>query len=168
MVGWHSPTQWTCVWANSRRWWRTGKPGMVQFMGSQSHDLGTEQQQSQTLRNTALEQINIQIANYGATGFCWKLVVLVLVVQSCPTFCNPMERSPPGSSVHGILQARILEWAAMPFSRGSSWPRDWTPVSHIAGRFFTIWVIREVLVETRGYQNLSFHDLTANFFFNAE
>ena len=44
------------------------------------------------------------------------------------------------SSVHGILQARILEWVAIPFSRGSSWPRDWTRVSCIAGRFFTIWV----------------------------
>jgi len=44
--------------------------------------------------------------------------------------------SPPGSSVHGILQARKLEWVAMPFSRGSSGPRDLTQVSHIAGRFF--------------------------------
>ena len=47
--------------------------------------------------------------------------------------------SPPGSSVHGIVQARILEWAAMPFSRGSSGPRDLTQVSRIAGRFFTAW-----------------------------
>ena len=49
----------------------------------------------------------------------------------------------PGSSVHGILQARILEWVAIPFSRGFSWPRDWTQVSCIAGRFFTVWAIRE-------------------------
>ena len=76
----------------------------------------TEQQQSQTLRNTALEQINKQIANYGATSFCWKLVVLVLVVQSCPTFCNPNDRSLPGSSVHGISQARMLEQVAISFS----------------------------------------------------
>ena len=53
-----------------------------------------------------------------------KLEIEVLVAQS--TLCNPMDCSPPGSSVHGILQARILEWVAMPFSRGSSWPRDWT------------------------------------------
>ena len=118
---------------------------------AKSHNLATEQQ-SQTLRNTALEQINEQIANYGATN-CWKLVVLMLVIQSWPTFCDPMDRSPPGSSVHGILQARILEWAAMPFSGGSSPPRDWTQVSRIAGRFFTIWAIREALVETREYQN---------------
>ena len=53
--------------------------------------------------------------------------------------CDPMDCSPPGSSVHGILQARILEWAAILFSRGSSQPRDQTWVSSIAGRFFTIW-----------------------------
>ena len=48
------------------------------------------------------------------------------VTQSCPTLCDPMDRSPPGSSVHEILQARILEWVAVSFSRGSSQPRDWT------------------------------------------
>ena len=48
------------------------------------------------------------------------LVVVVLVVQSCPTLCNSMDCSPPGSPVHGILQARILEWVAIPFSRGFS------------------------------------------------
>ena len=47
-----------------------------------------------------------------------------LVAQSCLALCDPMDCSSPGSSVHGILQARILEWAAIPFSRGSSWPRD--------------------------------------------
>ena len=51
---------------------------------------------------------------------------------SCPTLCNPMD-----STVHGILQARILEWVAFPFSRGSSQPRGRTQVSHIEGRFFT-------------------------------
>ena len=55
-----------------------------------------------------------------------------------------MDCSPPGSSVHGILQARILEWVAIPFSRRSSLPRDWTWVSPMAGRFFTIWANREV------------------------
>ena len=52
-----------------------------------------------------------------------------------------MDHSPPGSSVHGVLQARTLEWIAIPFSRGSSWPREQTQVSHITGRFFTIWAI---------------------------
>ena len=52
-----------------------------------------------------------------------------------------MNSSPPGFSVHGVLQARILEWVAIHFSRGSSWPRNWTLVSCIAGRFFVIWEI---------------------------
>ena len=54
----------------------------------------------------------------------------VKVTQLCPTLCNPMDYT-----VHGILQARILEWVAFPFSRGSSQPRDQTQVSHIAGGF---------------------------------
>ena len=68
----------------------------------------------------------------------WPESWSVSVTQSCPPLCDPMDCSPPGSSVHGILQARILEWVAIPFSRGSSWTRDWTWVSFIAGRFFTI------------------------------
>ena len=67
------------------------------------------------------------------------LEVKMLVTQLCPTLCYPMDCSPPGSSVHGILQARILGWVAFPFSRESSWPRDGTRVSCIAGRFFTGW-----------------------------
>ena len=69
----------------------------------------------------------------------WK----VKVTQSCPTLCDPMDCSPPGSSVHGILQARILEWVAMPSSRACSWPRYGTWVSCIAGRFLTVWATRE-------------------------
>ena len=64
--------------------------------------------------------------------------VCVLVAQSCSTLCDPMDCSPLGSSAHGILQARILEWVAIPFSRGSSQPRDQTQATYIAGRFFTI------------------------------
>ena len=56
----------------------------------------------------------------------------VLVAQSYSALCNPMDCSPPGSSVHGILQARILEWIAISFSRGSSWPRDRTHVSCVS------------------------------------
>ena len=70
--------------------------------------------------------------------------VCVLVTQLCPTLYDPMGCSPPVSSVHGIFQARILEWVAIPFSRGSSRLGDWKPVSYIAGRFFTIWATREV------------------------
>ena len=65
------------------------------------------------------------------------------VAQSCLTLCDPVDCSLQGSSVHGILQARILEWVAISFSRGSSWPRDRTRVSCIAGRCFTLWATRE-------------------------
>ena len=64
--------------------------------------------------------------------------VKVSIIQSCLILCNSMDCSLPGSSVHGILQARILEWVAILFFRGSSQPRDRTQVSCIAGRFFTI------------------------------
>ena len=72
--------------------------------------------------------------------------MLVLVAQLCPTRCDFMVSSPSGSSVHGISQARILEWVAIPFSRGSSQPRDQTQVSCIASRFFTIWATREAVL----------------------
>ena len=62
----------------------------------------------------------------------------VLVAQSWLTLCDPMDCSTPFSSIHGILQARVLEWIAISFSRGSSQPRNRTGVSCIAGRFFTI------------------------------
>ena len=58
------------------------------------------------------------------------------VAQSCPTLCDPMDYSLPGFSIHGIFQARILEWGAISFSRRSSHPRDWTRVSLIVGRCF--------------------------------
>ena len=67
------------------------------------------------------------------------------VAQSCPTLCDPMDGSLPGSAVHGVFQARILEWAAISFSRGSSQPRDRTCVSCIADRHFTVWATRETL-----------------------
>ena len=73
----------------------------------------------------------------------WEAVRVSQVAQLCPYLCDPMGCSPPGSSVHGILQARILEWAAISFSRGSSWPRDWTQVSRIRGRRFNLWATRE-------------------------
>ena len=61
-----------------------------------------------------------------------------LLMQSCLTLCHPMDYSSPSSSVHGILQARILEWVAIPFSRRSSRPRDQIWVSHIVARFFAL------------------------------
>ena len=74
----------------------------------------------------------------------------------CPTLCNPMNCSPPGSSIHGIVQARVLEWVAISFSRGSSQPRDQTRVSCTAGRFFTDWATREALLKPNTNQRLRF------------
>ena len=76
------------------------------------------------------------VSNARASGTDWDHG-LCLAAQLCLTLCEPTDCSPPGSSVHDILQAKILESAAMPSSRGSSQPRDRTHVSCIAGRFFT-------------------------------
>ena len=77
---------------------------------------------------------------------CSKHFCCCLVAKLYLTFCNNMDCSPPGSSVHGISQARILEWIAISFSRGSSRPRNQTRVSCIAGRRFTVWATRELLI----------------------
>ena len=76
--------------------------------------------------------------------------VLCLVMQSLPTLCDPVDYSLPGSSVNGILHARILECIATPSSRRSSQPRDRIQLSHIADRFFTVWATREVPIVTLG------------------
>ena len=71
-----------------------------------------------------------------------QLLLSVKVAQSCPIFGDPLNYT-----AHGILQARILEWVAVPFSRGSSQPRDRTHVSWMAGGFFTNWATREAQVK---------------------
>ena len=88
------------------------------------------------------DSLMVQLSHpYMTTG---KIIcVSVRLTQSCSTLCDPMDCSPPDSSVHGILQARILEWLAIYFSRGSSWPRDQSWVSFTAGRCFTNWATRE-------------------------
>ena len=77
-----------------------------------------------------------------------NLKVKVLVCQLCPTLCNPMDCSLLSSFVYEILQVRILEWVAIPFSKGSFWPRDQTWVSCIAGKFITIWATRKAPWQT--------------------
>ena len=86
-------------------------------------------------------------------------VMLELVTESCLTLCDPMGWSPPGSSVHGILQARILEWVAISFSRGSSQSRDRAQVFHIAAD--------SLLTEPPGMLTKALYDLKVdgNFFF---
>ena len=83
-----------------------------------------------------------------------------VVGQSCPTLCDPVDCSLLGFSLHGVLQARILEWVAMFFSRGASQPRDGTQVSCTAGRCFNLWATREaptVVVVTQIYTFLKTH-----------
>ena len=145
-------TDWTWVWVNSRCWWWTGRPGVLQFMGSQrvGHDWATELKSEYTVVSPYLQGIyskirsrylKLQIVlNHTYAMFSPKLrdwwLVGDLVTQSCPTLCDPMDSSLPGS-VHGISQAGILEWVAISFSRESSWPRDGTQASCIADGFFT-------------------------------
>ena len=69
---------------------------------------------------------------------CLRVSHKKLVTWSCPTLCDPIDFSPPGSSFHGILQARILEWVAISFSRGSFQPRDRAQVSHVPGRLYRL------------------------------
>ena len=81
-----------------------------------------------------------QIMKLALTHLFTSPCVKVKVAHSCLSLCNPMDYT-----VHEILQARIPHWVALPFSRWSSQPRDWTQVSHIAGGFFTNWAIRDAL-----------------------
>ena len=76
----------------------------------------------------------------------------VLVAQWCPTLCNPMYYSPPSTSVHGIVQTRILEWVAIAFSRGSSQPRDQTRVSCISGTAVDSFPLGHQLRKALSYQ----------------
>ena len=94
------------------------------------------------LRVLSLNEFFFNITDYiPCFEALWKLKLKV--AQLCLTLCDLMDYNPPGSSIQGILQARILEWVAIPFSKGSSQPRDRTWVSCIAGRFFTVWATRE-------------------------
>ena len=79
---------------------------------------------------------------------------LKVKVQSRPILCDPMDCSLPGSSVHGIFQAIVLEWIAISFSRGSSQPRDWTLVSRIIDRCFTIWATREIVSPDKYFRRM--------------
>ena len=77
----------------------------------------------------------------------WKCKVKVKSLSRVRLFTTPWTTGLPGSSVHGNLQTRILEWVPIFFYRGSSRPRNWTQVSCIVGRFFTVWATREALID---------------------
>ena len=166
--GWMASTTQLWVWANSGRQWRSGKRGMLQSMAMQRSDMiywlnnnniqplcnflflwgeGEVAQLCPTLCNptdcslpgSSIHGIfQARTLEWFAISFSkawkWKVksesevaqVVYLKVTQSCPTPSDPMDCSLPGSSIHGIFQARILEWVAISFSRGSSQPRDRT------------------------------------------
>ena len=128
--------QWLTLWAPN-----AGDQGSIPSQGTRSR----------MLRCGAIKQINNK-NKYLKPPKKWWLVprkrlyhlslyththTHTLSFQSSPTLCSPMDCRPPGFSVHGILEGRILEWIAMPSSRASSWLRDQTRISCIAGRFFT-------------------------------
>ena len=119
----------TCIqildtWNSSPAVLPIGKDALVSEAGADSGDVG-------------------DVSSYGCYHGSASCVVLCLVAQSWLTLCDPLDWILPGSSVHEILQATILEWVTMPSSRESSQPRDQTQVSRIAGRFFTDWATRE-------------------------
>ena len=158
-------TWWTWVWVSSSpsgSWWWTKKPGGYSPWGCR--ESGT----TEWLNWTEPYMLSIAYTSTYIFWFCkqFKSPISFLwvflnynylplyfsrtplewvseVTQSCLTLCDPMDCSPPGSSVDGILQVRILECVAISFSRGSSWPRDWTQVSRIAGRRFKLWATRK-------------------------
>ena len=142
----HTLMQWTWTWTNFGRWWRTGRAGVLQSLGLQrvGHDWVTEQQDTFmrkwiTLLNTSKKK-NKHAVQHRKSPLCYA-------VLSCSVMSNslwPMAPQAPLSM--GVFQARILEWAAMPSSRGCSQPRDRTHISRIAGRFFTSWATREIQV----------------------
>ena len=94
--------------------------------------------QTQRHERTCKVNMGVRKQRFQSKAYC-----RYLVAKSCLTPLQPHGCSPWGHSVHGVLQARILEWVAIPFFRGSSQSRDPTRVSYIAGRFFTVWATRE-------------------------
>ena len=112
-----------------------------------------------------LYYMEIKLEKKGPWAMCCKGLKNVIIYQInhdrlsqakllhlCPSLCSPM-----GYTVHGILQTGIMQWVAISFSRGSSQPRDWTWVSCIAGRLFTVWAIREA----QSWQLYTNHDTKA-------
>ena len=86
-------------------------------------------------------------------NMCCVMKVKLLFAQSRPTLWDPMDWSPSGSSIHGILHARILGWVSLPFFRWSSWARDRIQLSCIAGWFFSIWATGELEFPCEGLRN---------------
>ena len=116
------------------KWTRMGE------LNSDDHFIYYRGQESPR-RNDVAHIVNKRVQN-AVLRYVYMMdhISIGLVIQSCQTLCDCKDCSPPGSSTEGILQARILEWVAISFSRRSSKPRDWIQGSCIAGRLFTDWV----------------------------
>ena len=131
------PGPWSClfIWRGQRltKWWKRSNLSSILWA---SFELG---QEGATLRGSCIITKRKKEESE--------------VAQSSPTVCNPMDCSLLGSSIHGIFQARILEWVAISFPRRSSRPRDWTWVFHIVRSSFTVWVSGEVHIITKGHAN---------------
>ena len=155
----------TCHWRKEEKKWICQKKSLTPGLPGKEwwHKLDCKAlKRKEVIQSKSIKYTNIKkklIVNIYRTSLCAKhcpehlTYIEVQVAQLCPTLCGPMDCSVPGSSVHGILQARILEWVAVPFSRGSSQPRDWIQVSCIACRFFTVWAAREALTYTERFFN---------------
>ena len=120
--GWMaSPIQWTWVWVDSGSWWWTGRPGVLWFMESQRvrRDWATE------LNWINRWKVKGESVSYSVMSNSLRSHGLYPIRLLCPYH----------------FPAKILEWVAVPFSKGSSWSKDWTQGSYIAGRFFTVWAI---------------------------
>ena len=120
-----SLTRWTWVWVNSGSWWWTGRPGVLRFMGSQrvGHNWATELSWTDwiTLQyciGFAIHQHESVLLRLCSSNFTKikRAYAAAKSLQSCPTLCDPIDCSPPGFPVPGILQARTLEWVAISFS----------------------------------------------------
>ena len=120
--GWMaSQTQWTWVWVNSGSWWWTGRPGVLQFTGLQRvrHDWATELNWTH-LSCSLLYFLYLELCL--AQSLCpWERSAAAKSLQSCPSLCDPIDGSPPGSPVPGILQARTLEWVVISSSNAWKW-----------------------------------------------
>ena len=95
---------------------------------------------------TACWDLGFRLLAFRISNLYISIVSESEVAQLCPTLCDRMDCSLSGSSIHGIFQARVLEWITISFSRGSSRPRNRTWVSRIAGRRFTVWATREAQI----------------------
>ena len=135
------------AWCHAQRHRRVGKHGLCcQQVGPEACLCPVMLVLSRASYLTFLKSsvfIEVDFIHFMFFFFLINYMCVCLVAQLCLTLCNPLDCCPSGSFVHGILQTRILEWVAMPSSRGSSQPRDQTQVSCIADGFLTVWVTRE-------------------------